>query len=52
LGVFRAYGACRKNRRADAGYCSEDNLLMEGPELLIATVKDSKQRRAASEARR
>jgi hypothetical protein len=36
---------------ADAGYCSEDNLLPEGPELLIATVKDWKQRRAATEAK-
>ena len=36
---------------ADAGYCSEDNLLSGGPELLIATTKDAKQRRAAREAK-
>jgi hypothetical protein len=35
---------------ANAGYCSEDNLLTEGPELLIAAVKDWKQRRAATGA--
>ena len=36
---------------ADAGYCSEDNLLHEGPELLIATVKNSEQLRAARQAK-
>jgi transposase len=36
---------------ADAGYCSEENLLQEGPELLIATTKDAKQRSAAREAK-
>lgn len=34
---------------ADAGYCSEANLTAEGPERLIATLKDWKQRRAARE---
>jgi transposase len=34
---------------ADAGYCSEDNLTAPGPERLIATHKDHKQRRAARE---
>jgi len=32
---------------ADAGYCSEANLTVEGPPRLIATQKDWKQRRAA-----
>lgn len=32
---------------ADAGYCSEENLTAPGPERLIATLKDHKQRRAA-----
>jgi len=36
---------------ADAGYRSEENLLCKGPELLIATVKDAKQHRAAREAK-
>jgi len=36
---------------ADAGYRSEENLLCEGPELLIATVKDAKQHRAARDAK-
>ncbi|MGH8301679.1 MAG: transposase [Steroidobacteraceae bacterium] len=34
---------------ADAGYCSEDNLTAPGPERLIATQKDHKQRRATRE---
>jgi transposase len=32
---------------ADAGYWSEDNATVEGPQRLIATIKDYKQRRAA-----
>ena len=32
---------------ADAGYWSEDNATAEGPDRLIATLKDWKQRRAA-----
>jgi transposase len=32
---------------ADAGYCSEHNLTSPGPDRLIATTKDWKQRRAA-----
>lgn len=32
---------------ADAGYCSETNLTSPGPDRLIATLKDHKQRRAA-----
>lgn len=32
---------------ADAGYCSETNLTAEGPDRLIATQKDHKQRQAA-----
>ncbi|MGH2876555.1 MAG: transposase, partial [Solirubrobacteraceae bacterium] len=32
---------------ADAGYCSEANLTADGPERLIATQKDHKQRQAA-----
>jgi transposase len=34
---------------ADAGYCSEANLTAPGPDRLIATQKDHKQRRAARE---
>ncbi|HEX6526475.1 MAG TPA: transposase [Streptosporangiaceae bacterium] len=34
---------------ADAGYCSEHNLTCPGPDRLIATAKDWKQRRAARE---
>jgi transposase len=34
---------------ADAGYCSEANLSCPGPDRLIATTKDHKQRRAARE---
>jgi transposase len=34
---------------ADAGYCSEHNLTSPGPDRLIATQKDHKQRRAARE---
>lgn len=34
----------------DAGYFSEDNLTAPGPDRLIATLKDWKQRRAAREA--
>jgi transposase len=34
---------------ADAGYCSEHNLTYPGPDRLIATQKDHKQRRAARE---
>jgi transposase len=34
---------------ADAGYCSEANLTCAGPDRLIATQKDHKQRRAARE---
>ena len=34
---------------ADAGYCSEHNLTCPGPDRLIATQKDHKQRRAARE---
>ena len=34
---------------ADAGYCSEQNLTRPGPDRLIATQKDHKQRRAARE---
>ena len=34
---------------ADAGYCSENNLTSPGPDRLIATTKDHKQRRAARE---
>jgi transposase len=34
---------------ADAGYCSEHNLTCPGPDRLIATTKDWKQRRAARE---
>jgi transposase len=34
---------------ADAGYCSEANLTTPGPDRLIATMKDHKQRRAARE---
>ena len=34
---------------ADAGYCSEHNLTRPGPDRLIATSKDWKQRRAARE---
>jgi transposase len=34
---------------ADAGYCSEANLTSPGPDRLIATTKDHKQRRAARE---
>jgi transposase len=34
---------------ADAGYCSEENLTTPGPDRLIATQKDHKQRRAARE---
>ena len=35
---------------ADAGYWSEANATTEGPDRLIATLKDHKQRRAAREA--
>jgi len=35
---------------ADAGYWSQDNATAEGPDRLIATLKDWKQRRAAREA--
>lgn len=35
---------------ADAGYWSEDNATAPGPDRLIATLKDWKQRRAAREA--
>jgi hypothetical protein len=34
---------------ADAGYWSEDNATVDGPDRLIATLKDHKQRRAARE---
>ena len=34
---------------ADAGYCSEHNLTCPGPDRLIATTKDHKQRHAARE---
>jgi transposase len=34
---------------ADAGYCSEHNLTCPGPDRLIATTKDHKQRRASRE---
>jgi transposase len=34
---------------ADAGYCSDANLTTPGPDRLIATLKDHKQRRAARE---
>jgi transposase len=34
---------------ADAGYCSEHNLTCQGPDRLIATTKDWKQRRTARE---
>jgi transposase len=34
---------------ADAGYWSEDNATAEGPDRLIATLKDHKQRRVARE---
>jgi transposase len=34
---------------ADAGYWSDDNAKAEGPDKLIATLKDHKQRRAARE---
>jgi transposase len=34
---------------ADAGYCSEHNLTTSGPDRLIATTKDWKQRRTARE---
>jgi hypothetical protein len=34
---------------ADAGYCSDANLKAPGPDRLIATTKDHKQRRAARE---
>jgi transposase len=34
---------------ADAGYCSEHNLTCPGPDRLIATTKDHKQRRTARE---
>jgi transposase len=34
---------------ADAGYCSEHNLTCAGPDRLIATTKDWKQRRTARE---
>jgi len=34
---------------ADAGYCSDANLTCPGPDRLIATQKDHKQRRAARE---
>jgi hypothetical protein len=34
---------------ADAGYCSDENLTALGPDRLIATQKDHKQRRAARE---
>jgi transposase len=34
---------------ADAGYCSDANLTSPGPDRLIATTKDHKQRRAARE---
>jgi transposase len=34
---------------ADAGYWSEDNATVDGPDRLIATSKDHKQRRAARE---
>jgi hypothetical protein len=34
---------------ADAGYCSQANLTCPGPDRLIATTKDWKQRRAARE---
>lgn len=34
---------------ADAGYCSEQNATSPGPDRLIATLKDHKQRRAARE---
>jgi len=34
---------------ADAGYWSEDNATAQGPDRLIATLKDHKQRRAARE---
>jgi len=34
---------------ADAGYCSDANLTTPGPDRLIATQKDHKQRRAARE---
>src|SRR5262249_48395775 len=36
---------------ADAGYCSEHNLTCPGPDRLIATTKDYKQRRAARQLR-
>lgn len=35
---------------ADAGYWSQDNATAQGPDRLIATLKDWKQRRAAREA--
>ena len=35
---------------ADAGYWSEDNATADGPDRLIATLKDYKQRRAARDA--
>lgn len=35
---------------ADAGYWSQDNATADGPDRLIATLKDWKQRRAAREA--
>ena len=34
---------------ADAGYCSEENLTAPGPDRLVATTKDWKQRKAARE---
>ena len=34
---------------ADAGYCSKENAAAQGPDRLIATTKDWKQRRAARE---
>jgi transposase len=37
---------------ADAGYNSEENLSVEGPELLIATTKEARQRAATSPAPR
>ena len=45
VGVTNAIGTVL----ADAGYWSEDNATAEGPDRLIATLKDWKQRKAAQE---
>lgn len=51
LATLAAAGACKPVGviLADAGYWSKDNATAAGPDRLIATTKDHKQRRAARE---